>query len=228
MRQIWGDERIVASQPLRDIYLRLIDFDDLRPQSALLNYLLYMPEQKLSKQSLWETVRQLGYELLEEIHDDPFLTHWLDIMDKQWRWETIDAIQIALDLKVWRWAGIPLSLAEQISNSTLNSVKKDVPPEQFAMREATIQDREALFVIAGHTHSPKVALLARDKEGERYYIDTGTWRNRVPANHDYTAFGKLKTLTYVVLYPYDEDLGNLKPNRKTVSVDSWTGFTQRW
>ena len=64
--------------------------------------------------------------------------------------------------------------------------------------------------------------------GERYYIDTGTWRNRVLATEDYQAFGRLKALTYVVLYGEDEDTGKMTESRKFASLDFWSGLTQRW
>ena len=44
-------------------------------------------------------------------------------------------------------------------------------PEQFAAREAVIREGEARFVIAGHTHRPRIELLANeDPIVEQYYI----------------------------------------------------------
>jgi len=86
-------------------------------------------------------------------------------------------------------------------------------------------------VIAGHTHEPQVALLDATSGVERYYIDTGTWRNRVPATPDEGGFGQLKALTYVVAYGRDEDPGKEQPpagSAKLWSLDYWSGFTQRW
>ncbi len=229
MREKYGDAKIISRPLLRAIYLRLIEFDDLRPQSALLNYLLHMPGQIGSKKQIWSIVSDLVRELLEESHHNTFLNEWLDVMDKRWQLDPIDAIQAALDLKAWRWAKLlPLEAIEFISKGILTSKIIISHPENYAAREEAIQNQEALFLVAGHTHKPAIELLAHDDAGERYYIDTGTWRNRVPANGDFTAFGNLKTLTYVAIYPPSEDLGDKKPDHKVVSVDAWTGFTQRW
>jgi hypothetical protein len=66
---------------------------------------------------------------------------------------------------------------------------------------------------------------------EQYYIDTGTWRNRIPSTPDEKGFGRLKALTSVVAYGRDEDPGKAPPpqdEKKVWSFDYWSGFTQRW
>ena len=152
---------------------------------------------------------------------------WLDKMDKKWRLDAIYAIQGGLDAKVWRLTGIPLGLAQFISNTALGDYKEEGGPHYFAAREQAIRSGDYQFLVAGHTHSPNVELIAADQKSERYYIDTGTWRNRVPATPDYKAFGRLKALTYVILYGPDEDQG-ADERPKLSSVDFWTGVTQRW
>jgi hypothetical protein len=60
-------------------------------------------------------------------------------------------------------------------------------------------------------------------------VDTGTWRNRVLATHDYRQFGRLKSLNYMVAYGPNEDRGLLPDNRlKIASFDYWSGLTQGW
>jgi hypothetical protein len=95
--------------------------------------------------------------------------------------------------------------------------------------EEAVRDGSVGAVIAGHTHDPQVALLGVRNGAEQYYIDTGTWRNRVPSTPDKRTFGRVKALTYVLVYGRNEDLGTTPvAGGKTWSFDYWSGFTQRW
>jgi hypothetical protein len=42
--------------------------------------------------------------------------------------------------------------------------------------------------------------LSGNRVGERYYINTGTWRNVIPATKYYDEFGRLKALTKVIVF----------------------------
>lgn len=227
IRSKFGDGGVQADPVLRAVYERSIAFDDLRPQQAMLQYLLHMPEKNITPAAVWSVIDKVIDDLLEGIYDDPFLREWMRRMNQTLRPDLLDAVEIVLGLRVWRWTNIPLPLVQFLSRKAAVG-SGDSHPEQFAAREEMIQHGEARYVIAGHTHHPKIELLRHDQLGERYYIDTGTWRNRVPANPDYTAFGSLKTLTYVVVYGAEEDRGGMALGAKMSSVDIWSGFTQRW
>ena len=228
-RQFHGDDRIRRNAILSTVYQRFLEFDDLRPQRAMFNFLLNITEQHIEPLAVWQAIEPVVYLLLEELHGDPNLESWLDKMDTKWQLDTIDVVQTALAMKSWRLAGIPLSLAQYISNSiiagrddALSAAKK------LAARESAIRGGEYRFLVAGHTHVPAVELIASDARGERYYINTGTWRNRIPATPDFNAFGRLKALTYVIFYGPEEDPVRAEPGGQHLSMDYWTGFTQRW
>lgn len=230
-RQYHGDETILADQTLRALYLRLLEFDDLRPLTAIFNYFIYADGQTIDKQVAWEAIVPVVIELLENIHDDPYLLYWLDRFDQPWRLDLIDAVQAILAAKPWRWASrfIPLELAEKTANIALKSTSNRPATEKYVARESSIQSGQYRYVIAGHTHLPRVSLVANDQHGERYYVDTGTWRNRVLATFDYQQFGRLKSLNYMIAYGPDEDRGVLPDNRlKIASFDYWSGVTQGW
>lgn len=229
-RRHYGDGRILADETLRALYLRLLEFDDLRPLTAILNYFLHGGATMIDPEVAWRAIQDVVIDWLEELHDDPFLHTWLDRFDKKGFPDAIDAVQAVLSLKAWRWTGtVPLSLAQSIANFALRSSQRRPGAETFAARESTIRNGRHLFVIAGHTHRPKVELVAHDARGERYYLDTGTWRNRVPATPDFDGFGRLKALTYVLIYGPEEDRGTVAVGDiKVASFDFWTGFTQGW
>jgi len=78
-------------------------------------------------------------------------------------------------------------------------------PELMAQREELLQQKKVRLVIAGHTHHPQICLIASDKESDRFYVNTGTWRNRIPSTPDERTFGRIKALTYVMLFSAEED-----------------------
>ncbi len=224
-REVHGDEKILARPPLARLYLRLLEFDDLRPQTALLEFLLASRTGE-ARARMWRRMEPVLQRLLDEIHDRPFFRRWLSRLEKRWRPDAIDAVQAVLDLELWK-AGIPLKLVR-----SLVALRRSSPggpeAEDVAAREPLLREGRVRFVAAGHTHRPRVSLLAQTGGIERYYLDTGTWRNRIPANRELTAFGRLKALTSLVIYGPDEDPGRGRPAPASLSFDYWTGFTQRW
>ncbi len=230
-RDFHGDDNILADQTLRALYQRLLEFDDLRPLTAIFNYFIYADGQTIDREIAWAAIEPVIIELLEELHDDPYMLSWLDKFDQPWRLDLIDAVQAVLKAKPWRWTNkqIPLALAESISTIGLTSTGKRPLVEQYAARESSILSGQHRYIIAGHTHNPRVSLVANDNLGERYYVDTGTWRNRVSATLDFMQFGRLKAFSYMIAYGPSEDRGTLPPDRlKIASFDYWSGITQGW
>ena len=228
-RSYHTDERIRRDPLLRRVYLRILEFDDLRPQSAVLNFMLNIPDPRFTRRDIWtKALEPVAKIMLDELHDHPFLLYWLDRLDKKWQLDTVDIIQGVLKLQPWSLLGVPLGVLQEASDQALSSARDNHQVVTLAARESVIQTGEMLYVVAGHTHRPDVALLQCDQHGERYYVDTGTWRNRVLATPDFTGFGRQKALTYVIIYGPDEDQGFPPQPGKISSVDYWSGLTQRW
>ena len=228
-RSYHSDEGIRRDPLLRRVYLRILEFDDLRPQSAALNFMLNIPNLSFTHREIWSrALEPVAKLLLDELHDHPFLLTWLDRLDKKWQLDTVDIVQGVLKLQPWSILGVPLGVLQEASDKALSTAETNHQAVALAARESVIQTGEMLYVVAGHTHRPEVALLKSDQHGERYYVDTGTWRNRVLATADYTGFGRQKALTYVTIYGPDEDQGNPPQPGKISSVDYWYGLTQRW
>ena len=99
-------------------------------------------------------------------------------------------------------------------------------PELMASRETLLQEKRVRLVIAGHTHQPQLCLIDSDPAADRFYINTGTWRNRIPSTPDERTFGRIKALTYVMLFSAAED--NRLGNETLGTFDYWTGYTQHF
>ncbi len=228
-RNVHGDDKILADPLLRRVYERSLEFDDLRPMQALLNYLLYIPTSSFSPDKIWEQALQpVIIQLLEDLHDHPFLLYWLDQLDKKGVPDMVDAIQAILKLKPWNWLDLSLKQIQRVSNLALKKHQASAGPQAIAAREETIQNGEHLYIVGGHTHTPAVELIGQRPAGEQYYVDTGTWRRQIPSTPDYKGFGRIKSLTYVVIYGPDEDPSNPTIPGKVASLDYWSGVTERW
>jgi UDP-2,3-diacylglucosamine pyrophosphatase LpxH len=212
-------QAIATDATLEVVYVRLLEFDDLRPQSALLDFLLHIPGSDLSEDAIWTRLKPVAVQLLDEVSREEFLWHWLRQLRISW------VIRLAFWSRVWR-LGLPLWLVRLVATRMSGG---DQGPARFAAQEEVIRRGEVRLVIAGHTHHPEVAHLRTTGALKQYYVDTGTWRNRVLMTPTRDSFGRVKALTYVVVYASDEDPAHRDPAApKQESFDYWSGFTQRW
>jgi hypothetical protein len=102
----------------------------------------------------------------------------------------------------------------------------DTPkPELFATREELITKQQVRLVLAGHTHLPEVCLVRSDKRSDRFYVNTGTWRDRILTTPDERTFGRINALTYVELLSSEE---RNRAGEKGGSFAYWNGVTQEW
>ena len=216
------------------MYERILEFDDLRPLHAIPNFLLYMPDSGYTPDQIWhQAIKPVAQALLEDVYRDPFLTSWIDKSDKKGWLDLSDIAQVALGLRVWDWPVwdwnlVSLDIVGRLSEKLIEMAQGGLGPELMAAREEAVLDGEVLFVVGGHTHSPAVKLIGVQPAGEQYYVDTGTWRQQLPAAPDFRRFGRVKSLTYVVVYGPEEDFGRPAQAGKIASLDYWSGVTQRW
>lgn len=220
LRRLHSPAEIVADRTLRAVYRRLLEFDDVRPQAALLEFLTTIPGH--SERALWETLRPLTVQLLDELASNPFLDEWLDRLERGAPLSAIGAAHGLLSMRAWR-LGLPLPLVRWVGGSM--AATTPVPPAAQAAREPTILSGEHRFLIAGHTHAPDVVTLSTANGFDQLYLDTGTFRNQLRRAVASPEFVRVKSLTYVVVYASDEDR---RRGGKSESFDLWSGVSQRW
>lgn len=222
-RRRYGDANIVGDPAMVKLYQRLLQFDDVRPQSALFDYLLDDSAGHYSAEEAWEQFVPVVEDILDEIHDQGFFRYWLRRKAKPWAPAELEAARGLLKLGGWRNRA-SREAARKISRFLLGG---ETPrPELIAQREKLIQKKKIKLVVAGHTHNPEVCLIGSDEKSDRYYVNTGTWRNRILSTSDQRMFGRMKALTYVMLFSSKEDS---KVNKDTSGTfDYWTGLTQHF
>lgn len=223
LRRKYGDQQILDAPVMVKLYRRLLQFDDVRPQSALFDYLLDDSAGDYSAEEAWERLVPVVEDILDEIHDQGFFRYWLRRRAKPWAPAELEVARGLLKLGGWRNRA-SREAARKISRFMLGGDTAE--PEVIAQREKLLQQRKVRLVVAGHTHNPEVCLIGCDKESDRFYINTGTWRNRIPSTPDQRMFGRMKALTYVMLFSSKED--SKLSNDTFGTFDYWTGCTRHF
>lgn len=223
LRNRYGDRKVQKDRVLRSIYLRLLQFDDVRPQSALLDYLLDPSDENFTPEEAWERLVPVIEDLMQEIHHNAFFLYCLQRKAKPWAPAELEVARGLLKLGAWKnWAA--RETARKVSHFFLGGDQPD--PQLFAQREELLRKNKVRLVISGHTHTPCVTLLKSDRSGDRFYINSGTWRSVIPSTPDQRTFGRMRALTYVLLFARREQ--EKRDGKRTNSFDYWTGFTRDW
>lgn len=222
-RRQYGDQQIVHDKILSKLYLRLLQFDDVRPQSDFLDFMVDDSDGYFTAQQAWERLIPVVKEVLDEVHDDPFFVHWVNKLGRPWSSLEIEAARALLKTGLWD-NNLVREGAQKLSQVLMGS-GSDGGPELFAAREEAILKGKVRLVVAGHTHAPQMSLIRTDADADRFYVNTGTWRECIPATPDRRNFGAVKSLTYVMLFKESEH-----PDSPGVrgSFNYWTGSSHLW
>lgn len=224
-RRVHTPAGILADPIKRAVYKRLLEFEDVRPQSALLPYLFTMPKRGFEDDDIWATLEPVVRNILDDLHDHPFLHRWMDERGKSWRPDRMNLARMALRALSWR-KGLSLKEAK-----ALGWVAGKAEPSVIATvsREEAVQDGLVRSVVCGHTHSPTMEVATTHGNAECHFFDVGTWRHRIPLAHDESGFGSVKSLTYLILYGSTEDRnGSRTSGRKLDSFEYWSGVSRRF
>jgi UDP-2,3-diacylglucosamine pyrophosphatase LpxH len=199
----YGIERILDSKKRMALYQRLMEFDDVRPTTAWLAYLFSTPGVK--KKKTWKLIKPAFTKVIHTLADHEQFHKTLK------QSAALSPIIRVLLMGILRTRifknGIPYWMIKRIMKIVSRNIKVK-SQVKWAKREALMQATEATLkcVISGHTHFAEVSLITAKKNNEKYYLNTGTWRNVIPATRKFKHFGHLKALTKVILfYPHEKD-----------------------
>jgi hypothetical protein len=216
-----------AGDAYRRIYVALTEFDDVRPQTMLVQYLT---EAVAANEST-------TFSILRPVLRDAFETAMAD------SFFVSEAKRLGLGryfhgpvAKVFDEALKTLS-GEAISAlvSLIDKFRSDGKgggPASVARLEPGLDTGEFEIVVAGHSHEPDhIALPGITKAGSgvgtvgnagtvAYFLDSGTWRTRIDSGVG-GAFGRLRGYTMVFCY-HDTELNPDECRR----FETWTGHLQ--
>lgn len=190
------------------------DIDNVRPLSAVVEWLLYQVEQ----QPAWlkELIEEVVDEVIRAFYRLEFVKDWFQHHDK-WLdpFDKADQIQMALFIlekfkvfsldKLW-------SLASRAKGAFVRDDLLAAAPREEVLRDPTYR-----YVVYGHTHDPLVVPLRRRFQQEQLYLNTGTWRARHTKSQMDASFVSWKNMTYVIFFRPQE-----RPGRQAL-FETWTG-----
>ncbi len=199
----YGKEAIQNDKTLMALYRRLMEFDDVRPASAWLSFLFSTPG--VDQKRTWELVKPCFTKIIHTLSHHKQFNKTLAqsaAMSKNARF----CLKLLIKSGIFN-QGVPYWLVSLLMKTASKTIKLE-SQVNLVKREALIVNKNSgcKCVISGHTHFPEVALISAENEDERYYINSGTWRNVIPATKDYDDFGRLRALTKVIVfYPMEKD-----------------------
>ncbi len=194
----YGENSVLGDATLLTLYQRLMAFDDVRPTTALLSFLFSTPG--LKKRQTWEMMKPCFIRVLESLSDNPLIEKFISDSSNFNKSQQLllngllDSDLLMQDIPYW--------MIKQIMKRVSKSIKLK-SPVKWVKHEKLIRDTHSgcKCVISGHTHFPEVSLISALAGDQRYYLNTGTWRNMIPATKNYQDFGRLEAMAKVIVFP---------------------------
>jgi UDP-2,3-diacylglucosamine pyrophosphatase LpxH len=216
----YGDAAIAGDPELSAVYCRLLQFDDVRPQSAVVDFFLRtqvpatvatfaLAQVEDWQNRIWKLLEPVVRQLLDEAARSPFFRRQRRRLLPWW-------VNLLFALRPWRF-GIPRFFLEVFAWAKRDAAGR---PQLAALREQALRSGRVRFVAAGHTHEPQVAHLSTEGGVKTYFTDTGTWRNATLAAADRRSYGRVNATTYVAFYA-----AAAPADRR---FEYWSGFDQSW
>jgi UDP-2,3-diacylglucosamine pyrophosphatase LpxH len=200
-REQYGDEAILSDSNLRRMYQRLIDFDNVRPNNAMINFLFSTPG--INRKEIWKIIEPVLRNLLDEIAKNNTLAD--DIMALgNFKKLSAKAIMSIFKMRIWR-RGLPLWMFNGLTNPVMRKTGHDA--------DITLLNKESFLtegnvhlrcLVSGHTHNATVRLLSVEDGVEKYYINSGTFRNVITTTPGQNKFGRLRSKARILIYEEGE------------------------
>jgi UDP-2,3-diacylglucosamine pyrophosphatase LpxH len=200
---------------MRAFYNALVEFDDVRPASLLLQYL----EKRLGNMGLelFELLRPLLLDLYQTARDSPFFQDMAQRMEmlQFFREPVVTMVREALQ------ALSPTTLEKLVERLRAMDTSDDTERgAAMASRESGVEEGLYDLIIAGHTHHPNQIPLpsAAGSNRDVFFVDSGTWRSTIRAGIG-ASFGRMRSCTVILCYS-DEECGKMAEIRR---FETWTG-----
>ncbi len=198
---------------LRRFYNALIEFDDVRPPTLLIQYLV----KRLggTRKDIFELLRPVLVDLYQTAARDPFVH---DIAGRLAMLKYITDPVATLVRESLRGLS-PESLERLIQRvQELDSSNSSLRGAAMASHEDAITEGHVDVVIAGHTHHPDQVPMPSPSETDAFFLDVGTWRSTI--RHGVAGvFGRLRSYTAAFVYS-DRERDNAGDGRR---FETWTG-----
>lgn len=163
--------------------------EDIRPQWRIFDYLYASYREKELKSSIEKAIDRT----VKNFFEIPYVRFWIKKHDTSHVFDSADKLKYMLYISKL----MPVEWAERFLKIFSYFEINEPQYEEMAAKQ------KALYTVFGHTHSEKISFLYGDGNLHRYYINTGTWRERITASYA-GLFSRYKTMTYAIFYNTEE------------------------
>lgn len=209
-KEYYTEEGILEDQALSVMFQRLIDFDNVRPSNALINFLFSTPG--FSMKDVWELIEPVFIKMLDDLAFYPEIGKQI-ITFGGMKGFSAASLKALLKTRLWR-RGLPFWMIKTVL-APVSRRSKIGDLSDIVLKEACLQkpNSPVRCIVSGHTHYPTVQLMKVEKGIETYYINTGTFRNVITATPNLRDFGRLRSKARVLIFKHGER--NPEYNRAT-------------
>ncbi len=200
-KEYYTEEGILQDQDLSVLFQRLIDFDNVRPSNALINFLFSTPG--LSMKEVWRLIEPIFVNMLDALAFSPEIGKQMVAFGGLTGFSAA-SLKAILKTRLWR-SGVPFwmikGLLSPVSRRSKIGDQSDIILKEECLRKPNSPIR---CIVSGHTHYPTVQLMKVEKGIETYYINTGTFRNVITATPNLRDFGRLRSKARVLIFKHGE------------------------
>jgi len=219
-KEYYTEEAILEDADLSSLFQRLIDFDNVRPSNALINFLFSTPG--FSMKEVWRLIEPVFVKLLDGMALSPEISRQMIAFGGMAGFSAA-SLKSVLRTRLWR-RGLPFWMVKTLL-APVSRRSKIGDQSDIIRKEECLQtdDSPVRCIVSGHTHNPLVQLMKVESGVETYYINSGTFRNVITATPNLRDFGRLRSKARVLIFKQDEH--NPEYNRET----GWSfDFTTRY
>ncbi|MBW1998664.1 MAG: hypothetical protein JRJ29_11945 [Deltaproteobacteria bacterium] len=206
------------------------DIDNVRPLGSIMEWIYYRIKRD-DRGKVRKAFERVFETVVRDLLDHPLVQQW-----RSPRTHVDEALRLASNPWI-SW--LPKGIVELMDIEDLlpllvgmaggpDSPEKDVYTQAAYNERVWKEGRSIGFILYGHTHTPVIRPLDVEGGREVFYLNTGTWRDRiyktVGLDRAYD-FVNLKQMTYTIIFREDEDTRGKEAG--TLSFDVWTGTKKK-
>lgn len=209
-KEYYSEEGILEDKDLSVMFQRLIDFDNVRPSNALINFLFSTPG--LSMKEVWRLMEPVFVKMLDDLAFSPQIGRQMIAFGGMTNLSAA-TLKALFKTRLWRW-GLPFWMIKTVLAPVSRRSKIGDQSELISKEECLRKPNSPVrCIVSGHTHNPLVQLMKVEKGIETYYINSGTFRNVITSTPDLRDFGRLRSKARVLVF--DNGERNPEYNRST-------------
>jgi UDP-2,3-diacylglucosamine pyrophosphatase LpxH len=200
-KEYYTEKSILDDQDLSVLFQRLIDFDNVRPSNALINFLFSTPG--LSMKEVWRLIEPIFVKMLDDLAFAPDIGKQMIAFGGITGFSA-SSLKAILKTRLWR-RGLPFWMIKTLL-APVSRRSKIGDQSNIILNEECLQikDSPVRCIVSGHTHNPLVQLMKVENGIETYYINTGTFRNVITATPNLRDFGRLRSKARVLIFKQGE------------------------